>query len=271
MGSPSTVDSAEEQPVIMPTQPSSAPDDSASSARPRTPNPSPASWATLSLQQEPLGDRVAHELRVLIVSGALAPGTHLVEGPLADQFDVSRGPVRDALRRLEAEGLVESRRRGVFVKGLSAEDVDELYSLRETLEAMALRLTMRRTAEADWSVAERCVAEMRQAADAADAREFARADLEFHSQFYVLSGHRRLTAVWEQYRPTFAVMLGVTNAQDRDLHPSAQAHADLLTAIREGSAAQTELLLSEHLLGSCNRLREAMGQAARQHAAGTHP
>lgn len=253
----------------MPTPPSLSPDGSASSARPATPNPSSASWAASSLQQEPLGDRVAHELRVLIVSGTLAPGTHLVEGPLAEQFDVSRGPVRDALRQLEAEGLVESRRRGVFVKGLSAEDVDELYSLRETLEAMALRLTMRRATEADWGVAERCVAEMRRTADVAEPREFARADLEFHSQFYALSGHRRLTAVWEQYRPTFAVMLGVTNAQDRDLHPSAEAHADLLAAIREGDTARTESLLSEHLLGSCDRLREAMGRAARQHAAGT--
>ena len=249
----------------MPQSPSPS---AAAAQQPGTPNPSSASWAPSPLQQEPLGDRVAHELRVLIVSGTVAPGTHLVEGALAEQFDVSRGPVRDALRHLEAEGLVESRRRGVFVKGLSAEDVDELYSLRETLEAMALRLIMRRAAEADWSVAERCVAEMRRAADAADAREFARADLEFHSQFYVLCGHRRLTAVWEQYRPTFAVMLGVTNAQDRDLHPSAEAHVQLLAAIRSGSAAETESLLSEHLLGSCNRLREAMSQAARQHATG---
>jgi GntR family transcriptional regulator, gluconate operon transcriptional repressor len=222
-----------------------------------TPPSSPSSPSS-SLQQEPLGDRVAHELRVLIITGTLAPGTHLVEGPLAEQFDVSRGPVRDALKRLEAEGLVESRRRGVFVKGLSAEDVDELYSLREALEAMALRLAMERAGADDWQRAEQHLTQMRAAADAADARAFARADLEFHGQFYALSGHRRLAAVWEQYRPTFAVMLGVTNAQDRDLHPSAEAHADLLEAIRAKRGELTASLLSEHLLGSCNRLRGAL-------------
>lgn len=210
------------------------------------------------LRQESLGDRVAHELRVLVISGGLKPGTHLVEGRLAEQFDVSRGPVRDALRSLEAEGLVESRRRGVFVKGLSAQDVEELYSLRESLESLALRLAMERAGDADWNTAARHLAAMRAAARNGEPNEFARADLEFHAQFYELSGHWRLRTVWEQYRPTFSVMLGVTNAQDRDLRPSAEAHADLLAAIRAGDRERTGTLLAEHLLGSCDRLRGAL-------------
>src|SRR5690606_30995658 len=64
-----------------------------------------------------LGAEVAQTLRRLIISGQLAPGTHLVEAALAERFEVSRGPIRDALRVVEAEGLVESRRRGVFVIG----------------------------------------------------------------------------------------------------------------------------------------------------------
>ncbi|WP_238545273.1 MULTISPECIES: GntR family transcriptional regulator [Streptomyces] len=54
-------------------------------------------------REDCLGERVAHELRVQVISGRLRSGTHLVEGQLAERFDVSRGPVRDALRRLEAE------------------------------------------------------------------------------------------------------------------------------------------------------------------------
>ena len=68
--------------------------------------------------------------------------------------------------------------------------------------------------------------------------------------------------MWEQYRPTFAVMLGVTTAQDRDLHPSAEAHADLLAAARRGDADGAAEMLAEHLLGSGNRLRAAMQNAA---------
>lgn len=257
IGSPTTVDDDQEPALTPPSSPS-------------MPTAAFPAAGPSSLQQEPLGDRVAHELRVLIITGTLAPGTHLVEGPLAEQFDVSRGPVRDAFKRLEAEGLVESRRRGVFVKGLSTEDVDELYSLREALEAMALRLAMERAADGAWRRAEHHVREMRAAADAADAQAFARADLEFHGQFYALSGHRRLAAVWEQYRPTFAVLLGVTNAQDRDLHPSAEAHADMLDAIRSKRGELTASLLSEHLLGSCNRLRGAL-EAAVWRQAGRAP
>ena len=216
----------------------------------------------ISLQQQSLGDRLAHELRVQIITGALTPGTHLVEDTLAETFDVSRGPVRDALRQLETEGLLESRRRGVFVKGLTAHDIDELYSLRQTLETMALRLAVARGRDADWTRAAECLEQLRRSADRADARAFAEVDLDFHSQFYLVSGHRRLADVWEQYRPTFAVMLGVTTAQDRDLHPSAEAHADLLAAARRGDADGAAEMLAEHLLGSGNRLHAAMQNAA---------
>jgi GntR family transcriptional regulator of gluconate operon len=235
---------------------------------------------------------VAEELRVQIITGQLEPGTHLVEGALAESFDVSRGPVRDALRQLELEGLVASRRgRGgnragragrVVVTGLSGSDVDELYSLRETLESMAVRLAASLHGgnsqhggngqatdddSAGWKLAAECVTGMRQCADDRDAVRFAELDMVFHGQFYRLSGHRRLASVWDQYCPVFAVMLSVTTAQDRDLHPSAEAHAELLAAARDGDAETAVSLLAEHLLGSRNRLRDALArrQASPQH------
>lgn len=211
-----------------------------------------------SLVQRSLGDRVAHELRVRIIGGELARGTRLVEDVLAEQFDVSRGPIRDAFRQLEAEGLLESRRRGVFVTGLTEDDVDELYTLRESLETLALSLAMRRAGSADWDQAQRCLEEMDAAAQRRDAQAFAQADLEFHAQFYRLSGHRRLRSVWEQYRPTFGVMLDVTNAQDVDLHPAAEAHADLLRLARSGQEEEAVTNLRGHLLGAQNRLRSAL-------------
>lgn len=216
-----------------------------------------------SLVQQPLGERVAHELRVRIIGGALARGARLVEGSLAEQFDVSRGPVRDALRLLESEGLVETRRRGVYVVGLDEQDVDELYTLREALESLALTTAAARATGDDWRRAEECVAEMRAAADAADPHRFAAADMEFHAQFYRLSGHRRLLAAWEQYRPTFTVLLDITNAQDGDLHPPAEDHAVLLTDARSGDPDRAVTRLKDHLAGSSHRLRKALSQARR--------
>ena len=83
----------------------------------------------ISLRNQALGEQIAHELRVQIITAAIAPGTPLVEDTLAETFDTSRGPVRDALRELELEGLVErgpSRRGGLVVKGLSSRDITEL-------------------------------------------------------------------------------------------------------------------------------------------------
>ncbi|WP_214316571.1 GntR family transcriptional regulator [Nonomuraea sediminis] len=205
-----------------------------------------------------LGERVAHSLRLLIIGGELASGTHLVEEALAERFGVSRGPIRDALRVLEAEGLLESRRRGVYVTGLTDADVDELYSLRESMESLAVRLAMRRASDGDWAEAAEALASMRRAAERRDVDAFSQADLEFHSAFYRLSGHRRLGAVWEQYRPTFAVILDVTNARDRELLPAAAAHADLLTLARSGDEDAAVTALSAHLLGARHRLRQAL-------------
>lgn len=208
-----------------------------------------------------LGVHVTDRLRRQIVAGKIAPGTHLVEGRLSKLFGVSRGPVRDALRQLDAEGLVETRRRGVYVLGLSLEDIDELYSLRSLLEREALRMAMGQQ-QVDWSTAERALDVMKSAAAAADVEQFAHADLDFHTAFYAASGHRRLGGVWAQYKPTFAAMLSVTNAQDsRDLGPTLKDHIDLLAAVLHDDEIQVTSLLEAHIQGSRGRMRRAHGLA----------
>lgn len=208
-----------------------------------------------------LGVHVTDRLRREIVSGEIPPGTHLVEGRLSELFGVSRGPIRDSLRQLENEGLVESRRRGVFVRGMSLEDIDELYSLRTMLEREALRLAMER-ADTDWSEAQRSLEEMTEAAEGGDVEAFAHADLEFHTAFYRSAGHRRLGNVWAQYKPTFAAMLSVTNAQDaRDLRPTLVDHVELLDALAAKDAEAVQSLLADHIEGSRQRMRRAHGRA----------
>ncbi|MDF7630718.1 GntR family transcriptional regulator [Erwiniaceae bacterium L1_55_4] len=88
-------------------------------------------------------DMLAKELRVLINSGSLQDGDRLVERELASQFSVSRIPMREAIRQLEREGLVEVyRNRGAVVKTLSASDVDEIYQIRALLEGEAIFQSM---------------------------------------------------------------------------------------------------------------------------------
>jgi DNA-binding GntR family transcriptional regulator len=216
------------------------------------------------VHRPPLGEQLLAQVRALIVRGELEPGTHLVEGWMAERFGVSRGPVRDALRQLELEGLVETRRRGVFVRGLSEDDIVELYAVRGALESRAVQDVIARRPDVDWTPLDGAVARMRAAAADAEPSAFASADLDFHSGFYDLGGNRRLAATWALHRPLFAAMLAVTNTTDRDLNPIAQDHADLAEIVRTGEVQPALAALDEHLAGSCGRMRTVLAERARR-------
>jgi GntR family transcriptional regulator of gluconate operon len=216
------------------------------------------------VHRPPLGEQLLAQVRALIVRGELEPGTHLVEGWMAERFGVSRGPVRDALRQLELEGLVETRRRGVFVRGLSEDDIVELYAVRGALESRAVQDVIARRADVDWTPLDGAVARMRAAAADSDPSAFAAADLDFHSGFYDLGGNRRLAATWALHRPLFAAMLAVTNTTDRDLNPIAQDHADLAEIVRTGEVQPALAALDEHLAGSCGRMRTVLAERTRR-------
>jgi GntR family transcriptional regulator of gluconate operon len=207
-----------------------------------------------------LGDQVVNELRVWIIKAELEPGTHLVEAQLSSAFGVSRGPIRDALAQLEAEGLVESRKRGTFVSGLSLKDIDELYSIREAIELLALQ-TADRLEAPQWSLAEGPLRVMAEAAAAGDHLAFAHADMSFHKTFYDVAGNSRLAKIWSQYEPTFSVLLELTTAEDVDLGPSYDSHAVIFEKMRGHDLADASLTLREHLLGSRNRLVSAFARA----------
>lgn len=204
---------------------------------------------------ESLGAQVAQVLRHRIVRGELAPGTRITEEALADEFSVSRGPIRDALTQLSFEKLVEMQRpRGVYITGLTRDDVDQLYSLRGALEQLALSRAVRVSDDERWSAMGASVHRMTEAADSGDHASFVTADLEFHSQIYALADHPRLQGAWNQYLPTFAALLEVTINHDEDLHESASDHARLMEVMRGGDTADAAAVLSAHLDGARDRM-----------------
>ena len=200
-----------------------------------------------------LGQHVVDRLRRLIITAEIPMDTHLVEQQLSDLFQVSRGPIRDALRQLEAEGLVETRRRGVFVVGLKPDDIEELYQLRQVIEGEALRLCMMRGVRKAPAL-HQPVADMLVAVHEANAAAFAEADLAFHSALYALAGNRRLRSVWQQYHPTFADMLLLTNTHDDRLAVAQQGHVELLELIESGDTPAALNLLKDHIDGARQRM-----------------
>lgn len=204
---------------------------------------------------ESLGTQVARVLRQRIVRGDLAPGTRLTEEALAEEFEVSRGPIRDALTQLSFENLVEIQRpRGVYIVGLTQDDVDQLYSLRGALEQLALSRAMRVDDDERWAAMQAAVERMAEAADAGDHAAFVTADLDFHSQIYALADHPRLEGAWSQYLPTFAALLEVTINHDEDLHESSGDHVTLMQVMRSGAPDEAAAVLAAHLDGARDRM-----------------
>ncbi|WP_101848061.1 GntR family transcriptional regulator [Zhihengliuella sp. ISTPL4] len=209
---------------------------------------------------ESLGAQVARVLRQRIVRGELAPGARLTEEALAEEFAVSRGPVRDALTQLSFEKLVEVQRpRGVYIVGLTSDDVDQLYSLRGALEQLALSRAMRVGDDERWQPMADAVQRMAKAADAGDHAAFVTADLDFHSQIYALADHPRLEGAWNQYLPTFTALLEVTINHDEDLHESSDDHVKLLDVMRTGAPEEAASVLSAHLDGARERMLNEVG------------
>jgi len=183
-----------------------------------------------------LGDEVAQMLRRAVLSGELEPGTHLVESMLSERFQVSRAPIREALRELESEGLVESRRRGVFVKALTQQDVWELYSLRLLLEGAAVELAVQRFGDDDLAALRGHLETMAEAASAGRTNEFAEADMRFHAEFFERAGHRRLLRVWQSFSETYRVILEITDSRSPDLESVVEDHRAILAAIERRDA-----------------------------------
>jgi GntR family transcriptional regulator of gluconate operon len=201
-----------------------------------------------------MGEQISHKLRVDIISGAIEDGTHLSEDSLATRFDVSRGPVRDALRQLESEGLVENRRKRLYVSFRGQRDIEELYSLREGLESMALRLAIERTDADGWQEVQQLVDAMAAAASSDDPEAFDLADMEFHTSFYRLSEHRRLAEAWRPYQRTFEVLLDMSNTAD--MHAAVVDHQRFLDVVKAGDADAAVDHLREHLIRARGRVRD---------------
>lgn len=206
-----------------------------------------------------LGQQVADILRQRIVRGELRAGDRMTEEALAEEFEVSRGPIRDAVTQLAFEKLVRMQKpRGIYVVGLTEDDVEQLYSLRAALEQLALERAMRVSDDSRWRAMRDAVTRMTMAADAGDHAAFLAADLDFHSQIYELADHPRLEGAWRQYLPTFEALLDVTINHDEDLHDSAADHDRLYAVMRTSDATVAAGVLAAHLQGAHDRMTEEL-------------
>jgi DNA-binding GntR family transcriptional regulator len=165
------------------------------------PAPSKPGFRVARLPKRTFRQHIAERLRAAILSGDIAPGSQLVETTLAEQFSVSRGPLREALRQLIEEGLlVTVPYTGTHVISLSVQDVREIYSMRITLERFAFEQAWpRRDAAFERELRRRNDA-LLVTIDAADDAASIQAELDLHGFVYEASGHQLLQRTWAGLR-----------------------------------------------------------------------
>jgi DNA-binding GntR family transcriptional regulator len=210
-----------------------------------------AAYAALTpAQSRNLTDEVAERLRAAIVRGDFAPGQPLREARLASFLEVSRGPVREALARLEREGLVLIRRnRGATVARLSHEDLEEVYTLRLALEELAVRWAVRNATESDFEAMKDVVAELQKAvARGIYEQQYATLDVQFHDCIYRAAQHKRLYRFWTELRPQIYVFLLSRNVASPNFPETAVTrHQALLDVLRSRDEAKSVAMVRRHV------------------------
>jgi len=199
------------------------------------------------LERRVFREEIREQLIEDILNGRLAPGARIVETKIAQQFGVSQGPVREALRDLELFGfVVSSPFRGTQVRRISTEELLEIYPIRAALEGVAARSAAVRIDQATLEHLEELIGTMREAAARDDHRGEADADHSFHHAIVKASGNHMLEHVWQTMRLSITTCL-TTSITHRSLHEIAERHVAVLEALRSGDPDRAEAAVRRHI------------------------
>lgn len=194
---------------------------------------------------EPVSQRVVRILREEILNGVLAPGLQIRQEAMAEQFGVSRAPIREALRQLEAEGLVTSElHRGAFVSSHSLEEIEETLDIRLALEVRALTLALPHITPDVVAKAGKILAAYDRSDD---PREWRDLNIAFHQTLYAPCRRPRLLKMVEDVVLTNHRFVGahISATVGRD-HPQLE-HRQLLEACAAGKSRRALQLLEAHI------------------------
>lgn len=202
------------------------------------------------LKTKTLVDQVIEAIVEATATGAFLPGDRIIEAEVARLFDVSRVPVREALRILESQGIVQNvRYRGMRLMDVSVDRLEKILKVRLSLELLAVEeIAAARDANPDiLAPLEDIMARFQVAADKGDTFRVARLDTEFHRQICLLSGNDVLLRMWEPLSHQLTIIFGLSTLQLGN-HEIVQEHVELLDTMRNGSAEDVSRLLKIHIL-----------------------
>ena len=208
-------------------------------------------------QQEytPLRDVVFNTLRQAIIKGDLKPGERLLEIQLADKLGVSRTPVREAIRKLELEGLVTMvPRRGTTVLGITKKHLKDVLEIRSALEELALELACRRITTEQYEELVRLEALLEAKQDSDNAFELSDIDEKFHEQIYQATNNPRLVQLLANLREQmYRFRLEYMKAKDK--RPRLiQEHQQIIKALKNKDSKAGRKAIYDHIVNQANAI-----------------
>ena len=201
-------------------------------------------------------DLVYQKLRSAILSGKLRSGDKLVERQLAEQFGVSRTPLRAAVQRLERHGLAarrQARGRGGYgyeVATATVSEVTEAVTIRSALESLATRMAAERAAEADITELQGLLERLAQAQESRSGKAIERAHLVFHEAIYRCARSPRLYEMLVGLQDYIRIVSSQSYNDPRRLDRAFQEHRDLVWAIAKRDGQLAEYLSRQHIENS---------------------
>ena len=196
----------------------------------------------------PLRDIVFKTLREAIITGALQPGERLMEIKLSNELGVSRTPVREAIRKLELEGLViMTARKGAEVAPINEKDLREVLEIRKSLESLAGQLACRNIGKDEIRKLKDINAQISKAIKAGDVEAIAASDVEFHETIYATTGNARLITMLHQlkehiYRYRYEYIKDMKNKDS-----ITEEHAKIIAGLTEKNSKQLRKEIEHHI------------------------
>jgi DNA-binding GntR family transcriptional regulator len=217
-----------------------------------------------SKQKRPtLMHQALQEIREAIRKGKFKPGDRLVETQLAEEMHISRFPIREALRYLEKEGLVEAKPfKGTYVAQLTERDMEELYSLRSAIEAFAIRILIKHIDAEKIKKLESVFRSMQQASKNEDLDKLISEDFRFHQTICELSDHRKLLEVWLTLENQLRVFLTIEKQLFGNSAQFVKSHIPILEAIQERKIRPAQKAIRDHLNWAMQVIRQGNWEKA---------
>lgn len=208
------------------------------------------------IKKQPAEQLAADELRRLITTGQLPPGSRITEASVAQQFDVSRGTLRAALHQLTQEGLIVlTPYTGWTVMSIRPQDLWELYTLRASLESMAGKLAVEKLNPDGAHALEDAFEQLQLARHQGEPDQVVvDRDFNIHKTIVELAGHRRLREHYRMVEQQIRLFVASTYVDMKEPNTTLDTHGAIVEAILRRDVAQTTRLLEEHSIGEGQRV-----------------